>query len=203
MALGMLVADRSLAQRVTANNRCGRKLPHRPESWSSGLTRLTTTTTFLRPTDHVEADGTLSDRCIFVGKPRRLEVEAVIGLHPEVSAVAVIGIPHERWGKSVHAVVVRTPDSRLDEEAVVRWCRSDWPRTRSRPRWPSSTSSRSARRGSPQARAAGALLVGAAPLSLLGIDHHDVEEAEQGGGFRMATQLAGQRPGLRDQRPSL
>ena len=34
------------------------------------------------------------------------EVENAISRHPAVSACAVIGIPNERWGESVHAVVV-------------------------------------------------------------------------------------------------
>jgi long-chain acyl-CoA synthetase len=34
------------------------------------------------------------------------EVEAVLARHPEVADVAVIGIPDERWGETVHAVVV-------------------------------------------------------------------------------------------------
>ncbi len=39
------------------------------------------------------------------------EVEEVLGDHPAVADVAVIGIPHEDWGEAVHAVVV------VDEEA--------------------------------------------------------------------------------------
>ena len=34
------------------------------------------------------------------------EVEAVLARHPNVADVAVIGIPDERWGETVHAVVV-------------------------------------------------------------------------------------------------
>ena len=34
------------------------------------------------------------------------EVEAVLAGHPAVADVAVIGIPDERWGETVHAVVV-------------------------------------------------------------------------------------------------
>ncbi|MEZ5223713.1 MAG: AMP-binding protein [Ilumatobacteraceae bacterium] len=35
------------------------------------------------------------------------EIEDCLGAHPGVSDVAVIGVPHETWGESVHAVVVR------------------------------------------------------------------------------------------------
>jgi acyl-CoA synthetase (AMP-forming)/AMP-acid ligase II len=34
------------------------------------------------------------------------EVEAVLARHPGVTDVAVIGIPDDRWGETVHAVVV-------------------------------------------------------------------------------------------------
>ena len=34
------------------------------------------------------------------------EVESAISLYPGVAQVAVIGVPHERWGETVHAVVV-------------------------------------------------------------------------------------------------
>jgi acyl-CoA synthetase (AMP-forming)/AMP-acid ligase II len=37
------------------------------------------------------------------------EVENALSAHPAVSAVAVIGIPDERWGERVHAIVVVRP----------------------------------------------------------------------------------------------
>jgi acyl-CoA synthetase (AMP-forming)/AMP-acid ligase II len=41
------------------------------------------------------------------------EVEAVLAGHPAVADVAVIGIPDERWGETVHAVVVLVPGALL------------------------------------------------------------------------------------------
>ena len=46
------------------------------------------------------------------------EIEAVLELHPDVYEAAVIGIPSEEWGESVHAVVVARPGSDLDEAAI-------------------------------------------------------------------------------------
>ncbi|MEY9211774.1 AMP-binding protein [Thermobifida halotolerans] len=48
-----------------------------------------------------------------------VEVERVLQDHPEVEQVAVIGVPHERWGEAIHAVVRRRPGSALTEEELV------------------------------------------------------------------------------------
>ncbi|SDN67654.1 long-chain acyl-CoA synthetase [Klenkia soli] len=47
-----------------------------------------------------------------------LEVERVLEAHPEVAEAAVIGLPDERTGESVRAVVVRTPGSALTAEQL-------------------------------------------------------------------------------------
>lgn len=47
------------------------------------------------------------------------EVERVLAQLDGVEDVAVVGVPHDRWGESVCAVVVRAPASGLDEAAVV------------------------------------------------------------------------------------
>ncbi len=51
------------------------------------------------------------------------EVEAVIGSHPAVSDVAIIGLPDDKWGERVTAAVVRRDGQPLDEAALTDWCR--------------------------------------------------------------------------------
>jgi long-chain acyl-CoA synthetase len=52
------------------------------------------------------------------------EVEEVLGRHSGVATSAVIGIPHEKWGETVHAVVVLRPDAALTEAALIAHCRT-------------------------------------------------------------------------------
>ena len=41
--------------------------------------------------------------------------------HPDVTEVAVIGIPDERWGELVTALVVKSEGSALSEDEVIAW----------------------------------------------------------------------------------
>ena len=49
------------------------------------------------------------------------EVENVILSHESVLEVAVIGLPDEKWGETVCAVLVKNEDE-LDEQAVIEYC---------------------------------------------------------------------------------
>jgi acyl-CoA synthetase (AMP-forming)/AMP-acid ligase II len=49
------------------------------------------------------------------------EVEAVLVQHPDVADAAVIGIPDERWGETVHAVVVVSAE--VDAAELIGWAR--------------------------------------------------------------------------------
>jgi acyl-CoA synthetase (AMP-forming)/AMP-acid ligase II len=51
------------------------------------------------------------------------EVEAVLGQHPSVKDVAVIGVPHDKWGEAVHAVVVLHQGQALSEDQLLDWCK--------------------------------------------------------------------------------
>jgi long-chain acyl-CoA synthetase len=51
------------------------------------------------------------------------EVENAISLMPEVGEVAVIGVPDERWGERVHAIIVPKPGIALTQDRVMEHCR--------------------------------------------------------------------------------
>ncbi|MDP3675346.1 MAG: AMP-binding protein [Novosphingobium sp.] len=51
------------------------------------------------------------------------EVENVLSTHPGVASVAVIGVPHPRWGEAVKACVIRRGDAALDEATLIAWAR--------------------------------------------------------------------------------
>ena len=51
------------------------------------------------------------------------EVESLLSAHPQVQDVAVIGVPDDKWGESVQAVVVLQPDQRASEAELLDWCR--------------------------------------------------------------------------------
>jgi acyl-CoA synthetase (AMP-forming)/AMP-acid ligase II len=53
-----------------------------------------------------------------------IEVEDALFSHPDVTEVAVIGVPDEKWGELVLALAVKTPGSQLTEEELIAYCRT-------------------------------------------------------------------------------
>ncbi|HAZ78561.1 MAG TPA: fatty-acid--CoA ligase [Porticoccaceae bacterium] len=52
------------------------------------------------------------------------EVENAIYQYPNVNQCAVIGIPSEKWGEQVHAVVVMNENMTTTEEDIMTYCRT-------------------------------------------------------------------------------
>ena len=52
-----------------------------------------------------------------------IEVEATLTSHAAVLEAAVFGVPHEKWGESVHAIVTVPPSARLTQEDLIAHCR--------------------------------------------------------------------------------
>jgi acyl-CoA synthetase (AMP-forming)/AMP-acid ligase II len=53
-----------------------------------------------------------------------IEVEDAVFSHAEVSEVAVIGVPDDKWGEAVLALVVKTPGSSLTEEQLITYVKT-------------------------------------------------------------------------------
>jgi acyl-CoA synthetase (AMP-forming)/AMP-acid ligase II len=80
---------------------------------------------------NIDADGyvTISDRkkdVIISGGENvsSIEVEDAIFSHPDVAEVAVIGVPDEKWGEMVMALVVTTEGSTLNEADLIAYTRT-------------------------------------------------------------------------------
>ena len=51
------------------------------------------------------------------------EVENAVARHPAVAACAVIGIPSEQWGETVHAAIVLKPGHTASADEIVAHCK--------------------------------------------------------------------------------
>jgi fatty-acyl-CoA synthase len=51
------------------------------------------------------------------------EVEALLGSNPKVKDAAAIGLPHDTWGESVHAVVILHEGQTATEQEILGWCK--------------------------------------------------------------------------------
>jgi fatty-acyl-CoA synthase len=78
----------------------------------------------VHPDGFVEIRDRLKDVIISGGENiSSIEVEGVLLRHPSVQEVAVVGLPHEKWGESPHAFVVLRPGAALTEEELRGFAR--------------------------------------------------------------------------------
>ena len=52
------------------------------------------------------------------------EVENAVAKHPAIGQCAVIGIPDEKWGEAVHAIVILKDGQRASARAIIDHCRT-------------------------------------------------------------------------------
>jgi fatty-acyl-CoA synthase len=77
------------------------------------------------PDGYVEIRDRLKDVIISGGENiSSVEVEGVLLRHPAVQEVAIVGVPHERWGEAPHAFVVLRAGAQVGEEALRQFARA-------------------------------------------------------------------------------
>ncbi|MFC9326129.1 AMP-binding protein [Kitasatospora sp. NPDC057015] len=84
---------------------------------------------------HTGDGGTMSDGYLTISDRKKdviisggenvssIEVEDCLYDHPAVAEVAVIGVPDDRWGETVKALVVLKPDHVADEAELIAHCK--------------------------------------------------------------------------------
>ena len=79
----------------------------------------------VHPNGYAEIRDRLKDVIISGGENiSSVEVEGVLLRHPAIQEVAIVGLPHERWGEAPHAFVVLRAGARATEEELREFARN-------------------------------------------------------------------------------
>ena len=80
----------------------------------------------VQPDGYIEIRDRLKDVIISGGENiSSVEVEGVLLRHPAVHEIAVVGMPHEKWGESPHAFVVFKPGEKATEQELRQFSRDN------------------------------------------------------------------------------
>ncbi len=78
----------------------------------------------MHPDGYVEIRDRIKDVIISGGENiSSVEVEGVLLRHPAVQEVAIVGLPHEKWGEAPHAFVVLRAGTSATEKELIELCR--------------------------------------------------------------------------------
>ena len=78
----------------------------------------------IHPNGYAEIRDRLKDVIISGGENiSSIEVEGALLRHPSVQEVAIVGVPHERWGEAPHAFVVLKSGATATAEELVQFAR--------------------------------------------------------------------------------
>jgi fatty-acyl-CoA synthase len=78
----------------------------------------------VHPDGYAEIRDRLKDVIISGGENiSSVEVEGVLLRHPAVQEVAIVGLPHEKWGETPHAFVLLRDGHSADEAELIAFAR--------------------------------------------------------------------------------
>ena len=78
----------------------------------------------MHPDGYVEIRDRIKDVIISGGENiSSVEVEGVLLRHPAVQEVAIVGLPHEKWGEAPHAFVVLKSGATATDKELIDLCR--------------------------------------------------------------------------------
>ena len=79
----------------------------------------------VHPNGYAEIRDRMKDVIISGGENiSSVEVEGVLLRHPAIQEVAIVGLPHERWGEAPHAFVVLKAGGQASEDELCEFARS-------------------------------------------------------------------------------